>query len=616
TLNTVEAVDPPEIYKAGDLIRLKLTSPEILLVEGAPRIKLQFDQGTAFANYESGSGSQSLLFSHVVESGEEAINLDYSSTDALQLNQGSIKIDDGSDADIRLPTTGYSGSLSGGDQSLKVDTSAPLPPFSVGFAYAFSGGSLITVSWGNGSDNNFKTHHLKLCTVDDCATGCQTESLFVSSPAGVSSAGGTYYACVKSEDKLGLTSAWISSIDPIIVDTGLPQVLKVTSSAANGHYKAGDVLPITIQFSKIVLVQRASDIKLELATGQLIPYVSGSGSDSILFNYTVAPGDTAADLNYLNPSSLKIGLGSIKDIVGNPASLNLPVTGSPMSLAGQKDLTIDTTSPSAPTGITIPNGSLNPGTRITTQYTPGTDLNLKQHRSKGCYDSACSVSCSTETLSSQSPADIMISVPDQNYFACIQAEDLAGNRSPWSASSTAVMVQGQAVKKIAASAIEGYNNCSILGDDSLKCWGLGDNGRLGIGNNELHTSPREAAVNFGEGKYAVEVGVGAEHSCALLNDGSIKCWGINSQGQLGYGDTTNRSLPPSNPINLGSGRRAKRLSVGPRVNCAILDNDTAKCWGFNEYGVLGLGDTINRTSPDTNPINFGAGRVPVDIKVG
>ncbi|RYZ53477.1 MAG: hypothetical protein EOP07_17745, partial [Proteobacteria bacterium] len=121
---------------------------------------------------------------------------------------------------------------------------------------------------------------------------------------------------------------------------------------------------------------------------------------------------------------------------------------------------------------------------------------------------------------------------------------------------------------------------------------------------------------FGEGKYAVEVGVGAEHSCALLNDGSIKCWGINSQGQLGYGDTTNRSLPPSNPINLGTGRKAKHLSVGPRVNCAILDNDTAKCWGFNDYGVLGLGDTINRTSPDTNPINFGAGRVPVDIKVG
>ncbi|RYF41050.1 MAG: hypothetical protein EOO38_21145, partial [Cytophagaceae bacterium] len=121
---------------------------------------------------------------------------------------------------------------------------------------------------------------------------------------------------------------------------------------------------------------------------------------------------------------------------------------------------------------------------------------------------------------------------------------------------------------------------------------------------------------FGEGKYAVEVGVGAEHSCALLNDGSIKCWGINSQGQLGYGDTTNRSLPPSNPINLGSGRTAKRLSVGPRANCAILDNDTAKCWGQNEWGYLGLGDTINRTSPDTNPINFGTGRVPVDIKIG
>ena len=81
---------------------------------------------------------------------------------------------------------------------------------------------------------------------------------------------------------------------------------------------------------------------------------------------------------------------------------------------------------------------------------------------------------------------------------------------------------------------------------------------------------------------------------------SVKCWGLNDSGQLGQGNTSRlgddssemgNNLPA---IDLGSGKNARAISAGYRHTCAVLDNASLKCWGKNDSGQLGLGHTINR----------------------
>ena len=86
----------------------------------------------------------------------------------------------------------------------------------------------------------------------------------------------------------------------------------------------------------------------------------------------------------------------------------------------------------------------------------------------------------------------------------------------------------------------------------------------------------------------------------MLDNSSIKCWGLNDSGQLGLGDTNNRGDEENEmgdsllSIDLGSGKTARAISAGDRHTCAVLDNASLKCWGKNDSGQLGLGDTGTR----------------------
>lgn len=117
-----------------------------------------------------------------------------------------------------------------------------------------------------------------------------------------------------------------------------PTVMSVGSSTADGVYKTGDVITITTTFSESVVVEGTPFLSLN--SGGLASYVSGSGSNILTFNYTVASGNSAADLDYLAASSLNLSGGSIRDVAGNAAILILPETGSAHSLGGQKNILI------------------------------------------------------------------------------------------------------------------------------------------------------------------------------------------------------------------------------------------------------------------------------------
>jgi alpha-tubulin suppressor-like RCC1 family protein len=114
-----------------------------------------------------------------------------------------------------------------------------------------------------------------------------------------------------------------------------------------------------------------------------------------------------------------------------------------------------------------------------------------------------------------------------------------------------------------------------LSDGSAKCWGYNDALQLGNGTRTETNTPG-APINLGTGRTATAITTGELHTCAILDDGTVKCWGSNFEGQLGNGNTDNTGTP-SNPLNLGIGRTATAITAGSRHTCAILDNGTVSC---------------------------------------
>ena len=104
-------------------------------------------------------------------------------------------------------------------------------------------------------------------------------------------------------------------------------------------------------------------------------------------------------------------------------------------------------------------------------------------------------------------------------------------------------------------------------------------------------------IDLGTGRTATAISTGSAHTCALLDDSTVKCWGHNTYGQLGQGSTTWLGDGPGEmgddlpPIDLGTGRTAAAISAGDVHSSALLDDSTVKCWGHNDLGQLGQGST-------------------------
>ena len=127
----------------------------------------------------------------------------------------------------------------------------------------------------------------------------------------------------------------------LIVDTVTPTVSAVTSTTANGSYRTGDAIAITVTFSELVTVTGTPQLTLETgSTDQVVNYSSGSGSTTLTMNYTVASGNTSSDLDYQSTSALALNSGTIKDAAGNNAVLTLPTPGQENSLAANKALSL------------------------------------------------------------------------------------------------------------------------------------------------------------------------------------------------------------------------------------------------------------------------------------
>ncbi|MDC0149823.1 hypothetical protein OAI65_02735, partial [Candidatus Poseidoniales archaeon] len=169
---------------------------------------------------------------------------------------------------------------------------------------------------------------------------------------------------------------------------------------------------------------------------------------------------------------------------------------------------------------------------------------------------------------------------------------------------------GKIPVSISVSGTYGQHFCSTMDDGSLYCWGNNDYGQLGLGHlctpgsyingcngNYGHSSPSQ--VSLPAGRTATAVSTGYMHTCAILDDGSVWCWGGNGQGELGVGNASNSGLWRTSPnaVMMPSGTTAVALALGDQHSCMVVDDGRAFCWGDGNRGHNGDGTTYDRNTP-------------------
>ncbi len=153
-------------------------------------------------------------------------------------------------------------------------------------------------------------------------------------------------------------------------------------------------------------------------------------------------------------------------------------------------------------------------------------------------------------------------------------------------SSTPVPVALPGGKK-ALEVGSGYgHSCAVLEDGTVACWGYDFYAQCGtIPTGSTQPTPVLVAGLSG----VAHVALGSYHSCALSTAGVVQCWGYNYEGSLGTGGWDGGYQDPT-PLTaiLPTGRKATEIAAGTYTTCALLDDGTVACWGFNQYGQTGL----------------------------
>jgi len=171
----------------------------------------------------------------------------------------------------------------------------------------------------------------------------------------------------------------------------------------------------------------------------------------------------------------------------------------------------------------------------------------------------------------------------------------APTRLPFTASDVLLPVADPVQQLVAGN----NHTCVLLESGLVYCWGDNRFGQLGY-NRTDNLGDDEPVTSFGVvtvGDLATRIAAGGDHTCAILQSGAVRCWGRNNFGQLGRGNTDNigdnETVFSAGSVDLEPGVTVKDLALGGFHTCALLTTGAVRCWGRNDVGQLGYGNTNN-----------------------
>lgn len=134
-------------------------------------------------------------------------------------------------------------------------------------------------------------------------------------------------------------------------------------------------------------------------------------------------------------------------------------------------------------------------------------------------------------------------------------------------------------------------SCALTSNGGVKCWGSNGSGQLGNNSSSTTTNIPQQVSGLSSG--VLQITSGGGHACALLANGSVQCWGLNGNGQLGNGTTANATTPTMVQNLIGP---VVKVSANNVSTCALLASGSVKCWGRNERGELGIPTSTTQSS--------------------
>lgn len=180
-----------------------------------------------------------------------------------------------------------------------------------------------------------------------------------------------------------------------------------------------------------------------------------------------------------------------------------------------------------------------------------------------------------------------------------------GSKSEVPCSTTPVTVSG--LKNATSLSAGGGDTCALLASGGIDCWGVNSVGQLGDGASGHGAVDATATPTPVSGiTNATAVVVGNKDTCALLGGGTIDCWGANEDGQLGDGGTESES---DVPVRVSGISNAISVAVSEESVCALLASGSIDCWGADSYGDLGDGESETGEGGGTR-----ISRVPVSVR--